>query len=123
MLKELREKRGKLVHDAREILDKAKEEKREITEEENTQWDSIMAIGGELEKLDKQIEREERQQEADRKAAEIHLETQKTQEAGTEKPLEERMAAALNYHIITGMTVASVRICTASSIAFISLAT
>ena len=42
-IKELREKRAKLIADARAMLDAADKEKRELTTEEQTRWDGLMA--------------------------------------------------------------------------------
>jgi len=56
---EMRQKRAALVKQAREILDKADAEKRDLTAEEEQQYDRIME---DVDKLGKQIEREERMQ-------------------------------------------------------------
>lgn len=66
-LKELREKRAKLIKDARAILDKAGTEKRAITTEEQTEYDRIFA---EADGLRQSIDREERQREAERELEE-----------------------------------------------------
>jgi HK97 family phage major capsid protein len=66
-LKELREKRAKLIKDARAILDKADGEKRAITTEEQTEYDRLFA---EADGLRSRIEREERQREAERELEE-----------------------------------------------------
>lgn len=65
-LKELRDNRGKLIHDARAVLKKAEDEKRSPTAEENAQYDAIFKQADELRA---QIEREERQIELEREAA------------------------------------------------------
>jgi len=62
----LREQRAKLIHDAREILNKADGEKRDLTDEERGNYDAAF---GEAQKIKDQIEREERQL-----AAELDLE-------------------------------------------------
>ncbi len=62
--KELRSKRGQLITEARSILDKSEAEKREISAEEETRWNTLLA---ESDKLEDQIKREERQAEEDRK--------------------------------------------------------
>lgn len=54
---EFRQKRAALVKQAREILDRAESERRDLTAEEQAQWDRIMA---DVDALGKQIEREER---------------------------------------------------------------
>lgn len=69
-LKELREQRGKMVHDAREILDKADAEKRALTEEEDAKYKDIFA---KQEDLRGRIEREEQLVEAERQSAELAL--------------------------------------------------
>lgn len=69
-LKELRNKRGKLVSDARALLDKAETEKRSLTAEEQKQWDTMIA---DQDRIGQDIEREERQIELDRKMAEDAL--------------------------------------------------
>lgn len=65
-LKELREKRAKIVTDLRGILDKAEAEKRPPTAEESTAYDAAFAKG---EELREQITREERQIELEREVA------------------------------------------------------
>lgn len=69
-LKELREKRGQLVHDARAILDKAEAESRAPTAEERSKYDDLF---GKQEDIRAQIDMEERQAEAERQAAEESL--------------------------------------------------
>lgn len=54
---ELKEKRASFVQQARELIDRAEAEKREMTAEEEMQYDRLMA---EIDKLGKAIEREER---------------------------------------------------------------
>lgn len=66
-LKALRENRGTIIKTAREILDLAEGEKRDLSDEESAKHDEIM---DEVGKLGKRIEREEHQLELDRKAAE-----------------------------------------------------
>ncbi|MES2126660.1 MAG: phage major capsid protein [Pseudomonadota bacterium] len=69
-LKELREKRGQLVHDARAILDKAEAEKRALTTEEDAKYSDIFR---QQEETRASIEREERQAESEREIAEQAL--------------------------------------------------
>lgn len=66
-LKELREKRAKLIADARAILDKADGEKRAITTEEQTSYDAMFA---EADGLRSRITREESLREAERELEE-----------------------------------------------------
>jgi len=77
-LKELREKRGQLVHDARAILDKAESEKRAITPEEDVTYKKIF---DEQESIRSQIEREEQLANIERDAAEQAL---RNKDAGKE---------------------------------------
>lgn len=55
---EMRQKRAKLIADARTILDAAEKEKRELTQEEQNGWDGLMS---QVTTLGQTIEREERQ--------------------------------------------------------------
>jgi len=65
-LRELREQRGRLVKTARDILDKAETEKRNLTAEEETNYQKAISDQDELRKS---IEREERQIELERELA------------------------------------------------------
>lgn len=67
-LKELRNQRGKAIADARALLDRAESEKRAMNDEENTQYDKLIA---DSQRYKDDISREERQMELDREAAEI----------------------------------------------------
>lgn len=69
-IKELRNKRGKLVAEARALLDRADAEKRDLTADEQKQWDAMMA---DQDRIGKEIEREERQMELERTMAEEAL--------------------------------------------------
>jgi len=69
-LKDLREKRGQLVHDARKILDTAEAEKRGLSADETAKYNEIF---GKQEELRGQIEREESLANAERQAAETAL--------------------------------------------------
>ncbi len=69
-LKELRDQRGQLVHDARQILDRAEAEKRELTAEEDGKYKELF---GKQETLRGQIEREEQMAEAERQTADAAL--------------------------------------------------
>ena len=61
---ELKQKRAKLIHEARAMLDKVEEEKRSFTAEEEEQYNRIDAdidkMGADIERREKQIERERR---------------------------------------------------------------
>lgn len=89
--KELREKRANLVAQAREIQDKAREDKREVmNQEEETRFDAIMS---EVEQIGKQVEREESLEAAEKTLAEAQerrtLETRAPR--GIEAPTERRV--------------------------------
>ena len=91
-LKELREKQGFEIADARAIHDKAGEEKRAMTDEERGVWDAHMdAADG----FEDQIKVAIRQQEADRRAAEIAGQEDRTKHDAEKKTstLEERQMA------------------------------
>lgn len=60
---ELREQRAKLFKEAREILDTAEAEKRDLTAEEAEKYDRIMA---DIDKLEKDIERYERMEQLEK---------------------------------------------------------
>jgi HK97 family phage major capsid protein len=62
----LRDRRGRLIADARALLEKARTEKRDLTADETVIYDKMLA---DQEKLRGDIEREERQAELDREAA------------------------------------------------------
>jgi len=66
-LKEMREKRAKLIKDARALLDAAAAEKRSMTDDESKSYDKLFADADELRAS---IDREERQREAERELAE-----------------------------------------------------
>jgi trigger factor len=60
---EWRQTRAKQIADARAMLDKAEDEKRDLTGEESVQYNALLS---QAEKLQAQIEREERQQQMER---------------------------------------------------------
>lgn len=96
-IKDMREQRGKAVHDARQILDKAKEEKREFTEDEQKQWDSYM---DEADDLRQKIEREERLVEAERESA-SQAAPENSREHENQAEFRESFNKALAYGIHT----------------------
>jgi HK97 family phage major capsid protein len=65
-LHELRDERGRIVHEARAILAKAEDEKRALTAEEQGKWDELI---GKQDELRSAIDREEKIQEAERDIA------------------------------------------------------
>lgn len=77
-LKEMREKRSKLIKDARALLDAASVEKRSMTDDENTKYDALFK---EADELRSKIDREERQREAERELAE-NLESEEERNRG-----------------------------------------
>lgn len=79
-LNELRDSRGKLVHEARAIIDKAEAEKRNLTAEEQVKCDELIT---KQEEIRSQIEREQKLVEAERQAAE---ETLRTKDESRGKP-------------------------------------
>jgi HK97 family phage major capsid protein len=108
-LKELRDQRGKLIHDARAILDKADEEKRALTEAEDKTYKEVF---GKADELRTRIEREEQLAEAERTAAEQSLRGK----PGNENPEGQRTAgkrgsdeyrAAFDRFIASGRTALS----------------
>lgn len=86
-LKELRNKRGKLVADARALLDKAETEKRSLTTEEQSQWDKMIE---DQQRIGDDISREERQQELDRKMAEDAAKATRSEGGTKDKQTEDR---------------------------------
>ena len=66
-LKDLRERRGRIVTDMRALLDAAAAEGRDLTSEDQARYDALFA---EQDRIGTQIIREERQQELDRRMAE-----------------------------------------------------
>ena len=66
-LKDLRERRGRLVAEMRGLLDAAGAEARDLTAEQQARYDEMFA---EQERVGNQIAREERQQDLDRRMAE-----------------------------------------------------
>jgi HK97 family phage major capsid protein len=64
-IKQLRTERVKLTHDARTIIDKAGNEKRELSSEEKKQWDDMMA---KVDALGEKVSTLEKQRDADDEA-------------------------------------------------------
>ena len=80
---ELKQKRANLIHDARALLDKADEEKRSLSNEEDEQYNRM---DEDIDKLSKDIERMEKQVEMERQLGERQAEeTEKNQEKKEEK--------------------------------------
>lgn len=60
---ELREQRAKLINDARELLNKAETESKDLTREDESRWDAMMS---DADKLKGEIDRLERQADAEK---------------------------------------------------------
>ncbi|HYI26548.1 MAG TPA: phage major capsid protein [Bradyrhizobium sp.] len=67
-LKDLRERRGRIVTEMRGLLDTAAAEKRDLLGEEQAKYDELFSV---QEQISQQVCREERQQELDRRMAEL----------------------------------------------------
>lgn len=94
-IRELLEKRANLISQARQLLDKADAEGRDLTTEEQTQWDKLM---NEADGLRQRVEREERQARMETDLEEsrnrpIHTQDGSTPPAQTPDEAERRMAA------------------------------
>lgn len=100
ILKDLREKRGKFIADARAILEKAKAEKRAVTTDEDVLWNKFMDDSDEVRK---DIEREERQQDADRDAASLAAKDEKTERSGKKPDEKEVRKLALRKAFVHGV--------------------
>lgn len=83
MTRELREKRAALIAQARQVLDKAEAENRELNGEEQGAYDKLF---GEAEGLKNRIERMERQAEMERALGESAEQPIHTRSGGPEKP-------------------------------------
>jgi len=93
--RELRNRRARAIADARAILARAEQENRDLTAEEQTQWDSLIA---EADSLRAQIEREERQAALEvgldeSAAAPLHTQSEPEQRGGQPSDAERRLAA------------------------------
>lgn len=96
MLKELREKRGRIVTEMRGMLDAAQTAKRELTAEEQTKYDALFA---QQDGMRLQIERGERQANLDREMAETAANETRTTPANPASPrgTAEYRTAFANY--------------------------
>lgn len=89
-LKEMRDQRGKFIHDARAILEKAKAENRDLTQEENERYDKLIE---EQNNLKASIDREEQLRDLERAAAAEDLrDKDRTGESRTDEKSEYRDA-------------------------------
>lgn len=94
-IRELLEKRANLISQARAILDKADAEGRDLTQEEQTQWDGFM---NDADKLQRRVEQEERQARMETGLEEsrnrpIHTQGQPAGDPPSQEEAERRMAA------------------------------
>ena len=95
-LKQLREKRAKIVADMRALHDKAGADKRDLTDEEVGEHDRLF---GEQDKLRGQIQSEERQAELDREMAARHAEDEAKRGKGKEQTKEQREMALFRQYL------------------------
>lgn len=106
-LNELRDERGKIVHEARQILDKAEMEKRSLTAEEQGKWDELIKKQDELRSS---IEREEKIIDAERSVAEESFRTNdksRGSDSGQESREARRGAATEEYRAAFNKLIAS----------------
>jgi len=101
-IRELRDERQKAVEESRKILDTAKEEKRDLNDEENQKWDSLMTR---QQNLADQIKREERQIELDREFAEHEArakDNEREREKGKPQSKEDLQMEGFRHWLATG---------------------
>ncbi len=98
-VKELREKRANLIHQAGEVLKRAETESRNLTAEENTQWEKLHA---EADQLKVQFERMERQADLE---GELRTSAGRisTAQVSTAKPTTEQYREAFGSWMRFGM--------------------
>ena len=100
----LRKKRDKLAHQARAMLTVANEEDRDLTTEEETEFDSMMDT---VDSLDSQIVREVRAREAERTAAEADTDEDPDRQPGDPDNSDEVEARAFNRYLRDGLAALS----------------
>jgi HK97 family phage major capsid protein len=91
-IKEMIEKRAKLIKDARALITGAQTEKRSMNEEEQGEYDTMFAAADELRK---DIDREQRQRDAERELEELSGEQEERNGAGGADRGEQRGRADL----------------------------
>jgi len=119
-IRELRQKRAGLIAQARQILDQADEENRELTQEEQNQWDAIM---DDVTRMTADIERRERQEAMERELEQPLEEGHRPEpppegrEAATGRESEEYRQAFASYlrHGVVGLSSVEVRALQADS--------
>ena len=90
-INELRQEKAKLISDARALLEKAKEEKRDLNPDEENQWKQML---DDADGIQKKIDREERQADLDRTISQgSTTEPEKTIPVGQNQTDEQRQAA------------------------------
>ncbi len=87
-INELRRARAALIKQARDLVDKATAEKRDLTDEENTKYESLLA---EADKMLRTIEREEKLQDLERGLGQPQQEPIRRPDPGDPPPGEERV--------------------------------
>jgi HK97 family phage major capsid protein len=97
---ELRQKRATLVHQARELVDAADTAKRDMSAEENTQYDRIMA---EVEKLQVQIERSEKLEAAELELGQLATEPQRPEGHASVNADDAKAKAEIRAFLINGV--------------------
>lgn len=101
-IRELMDKRAAAIAESRGILDKAKQEKRELSPEENDLYDKAFKRQDDLKK---QIEREERQVEIDRELNETDYRTRQVEgekSKGKELSVEDRQMLGFRGFLMEG---------------------
>lgn len=94
-VKELKEQRAKLIHDARELINKPDEEKRSLTEEERGRWDTMWDDAEKLKDQAKEIEGDEKRR-SQLEEAELGLKKLGERRTTPEKPEETRQTGEVH---------------------------
>ncbi len=92
-LRELMEKRAKVIADARTILDRAQGEQRDLFEEQSQAYDGLIAEAG---KLADTIKREEQQRELERSVAAVDADESQRQGEGDGRETRDQAALAFD---------------------------
>lgn len=104
-INELKQKKAKLVTDARALLEKAEQEKRDLTSDENDQWERMLSDANSIQA---KVDREERQRELDREIDTVRDEPQRPTPASAEsdeeraKKHDREQRAAFARYLATG---------------------
>lgn len=89
-LNDLKQQKAKLITDARALLEKAEQETRDLTSDESDQWERMLS---DADKIQKTIDREERQRELDRDIEAVRTEPERPEPGATAQSDEERTKA------------------------------